>query len=220
MRARLSMVAIGAGLALLAGCTGTPDPEPTPTTNGVENLAAEEILDAAKEALLNAASFRVVGEGEQEGQSITVDMVFADDAQQGEVTTGGMTWEMLVVDDNMYFRGDASMWSEFLGDEAESIMPLLIGTWVKMPLGQGFDLDAVDILEPEGEVEKGEVTTLDGQPVIVLTSDEGELYVSLVGEPYPVKLVNESGELEFTDIGEEVTIEAPENVFDLESVAG
>lgn len=220
MRVRLSIVAIGAGLALLAGCTSTPDPEPTPTTNGVENLTADEIVDAAKEALFDAKSFRVIGEGEQEGEPIKVDMVFAGDAQQGEVTTGGMTFEMLVVDNAMYFRGDESLWSNFIGEEAEPLMPLLIGTWVKIPLGQGFDLDPEDILEPEGKVEKGEVTTLDGKPVIVLTSDEGEMYVSLVGEPYPLKLVNESGEFTFTEIGEDVTIEAPDNALDLEALAG
>ena len=75
MRARMLLVPLAAAAALLAGCTTTTpqvNVTPTPTTNGLESMTADEILDKAIEALSDAKSFRAVGKGESDGQAIEV----------------------------------------------------------------------------------------------------------------------------------------------------
>ena len=60
MRARMLLVPLAAAAALLAGCTTTTpqvNVTPTPTTNGLESMTADEILDKAIEALSDAKSF-------------------------------------------------------------------------------------------------------------------------------------------------------------------
>ena len=106
--------------------------------------------------------------------------------------------------------------------EGEEIAPLVADRYVIMP-EDPFDLTIDALLSPEGTVTKGEVTTVAGQPALSLTSSlGGTLYVALVGEPYPLKLVNEEkGEMAFTEFDAEVTIEAPpaDQVLDLNDFA-
>ena len=70
MRLKTLLIPAVATLALMAGCDkgGAEPPAPTPSTNGVENLTAEEILERATDALLDARSFRISGSGEVDGE--------------------------------------------------------------------------------------------------------------------------------------------------------
>lgn len=220
MRLRMLLLPVVATAALVAaGCTGTPTPDPTPTptleTNGVEDLEAEEILQRATDALDEAGSFRISGTGETEEGKTEVDAVYAGNLLQGTFTTADLEVEIIAAEDGLYVRAGDELWqtyAAFLPPEAQAMVPLLSGKYVKVPsaLGQGLVPDSSDFIAPDGEFTKGEVTEYGGQPAITLVDSEGgELYISLVGEPYPLAYETAEGTIEFTEIGEDVTIEPP-----------
>lgn len=230
MRLRMLLVPAVATVALLAGCTTTPTPEPTstptPTTNGLDAIEAEEILSRATEALEAAGSFRITGKGEADGETVEVDAVFAGEQVQGTFSVTGFELEILVTEDgSTYIRGGEDLFGSFLGEEAEALLPLIAGKYVKLPGGEGssFAPTPEDFITPEGEFTKGEVKAYKGQPAITLLNEDGdELYISLVGEPYPLAVVSTEGTMEFSDFGANVTIEAPADadVFDLSTFTG
>jgi len=218
MRVRSLIIPVVAATALLAGCSGTPTPN-APTTNGVDALSADAIVDKAEQALLDAGSFHVAGKGESDGDPIEVDMVFDGDDKQGSMTVTGMSFELLVVGGDSYFKGGEDLWAQFAeAEQLELLLPLVEGKWVLIPGGGGIDLEPTDVLDPSGTVTKGEVTTLAGKPVIILEDEDGaKLYVSLEGEPYPLQIVHSEGTITFTEFGKDFGIEAPadDEVFDL-----
>jgi hypothetical protein len=217
------MIPVAASLALIAGCT--KDPPQAPTTNGVEALSAEEIVQRAGEALADAQSFRLRGVGEDEGETIELDVVFAGDSMKGTIAAAPVPeFEILVVEDGVYFKGGPEFWAEFIGEAAEDVAPLLVGKWVPFGADENpFDLGAEDFLDPAGDFTKGEVTTVGGKPAIIIVEADGsEVYISLEGEPYPIQVVTDQGTLEFLEFDQPVTIEAPpaSEIFDFENPLG
>jgi hypothetical protein len=225
MRWRTLLIPAVASVALLAGCTGTPDPAPTPTptrtTNGLEDLEAQEIEARMNEALREAGSFRLSGTGEAEGQTAEVDLAVAGEQMQGSIVAMGIEFELLVTEDGTaYFRGGEELFGPLLGTELGDVA----GKWIKLPASDDLGLipDTEDFLAAEDQYTKGEVTEYKGQPAITLVDSDGaKLYVSLVGEPYPLAVETAEGTLEFSDIGEDITIEAPspDEVFELPSMS-
>jgi hypothetical protein len=213
MRWRTLLIPAVASVALLAGCTGTPEPATTPTptrtTNGLEDLEAQEIETRMNEALQEAGSFRLVGTAEAEGQTAEVDLAVAGEQMQGSIVALGIEFELLVTEDGTaYFRGGEELFGPLLGTELGDIA----GKWIKLPASDDLGLipDTEDFLAAEGEYTKGEVTEYEGRPAITLVDSDGaKLYVSLVGEPYPLAVETPDGTVEFTDIGADITIEAP-----------
>lgn len=211
MRWRTLLLPAVASIALLAGCTASPEPTPTPTptTNGLENLAAEEIEARMHEALREAGSFRLAGTAEVEGQTTEVDLAVVGEAMEGSFVVMGIEVELLVAEDGTtYLRGGQALFGPLLGTELGDIG----GKWIKLPATDDLGLipDTEDFLAADSHYTKGEVTEYQGQPAITLVDSDGaKLYVSLVGEPYPLAIETAEGTLEFTDIGADITIEAP-----------
>lgn len=230
MRMRRLLAPALAAVLLAAGCTATPTPEATPTptetTNGLEELEADEILERATDALQEAGSFRLSGAGEVEGQAMEVDFVVAGEQMQGSLSVMGLELEIIVTEDgSSYVRGALELFAAFLPPEAQDMLASLSDKYVKVPPGQdqGLVPDSEDFLAPEGEFTKGEVTEYEGQPAITLVDAESELYISLVGEPYPLAIVTEDvGTMTFSDFGEDFDIEAPDeaDIVDLEQMLG
>ncbi|MBX6750318.1 MAG: hypothetical protein IRY85_11730 [Micromonosporaceae bacterium] len=211
MRWRMLLIPAVASVALLAGCTTAPEPEPspTPTTNGIDALEAEQIEARMSEALEKAGSFRISGTGDVEGQTADIDIAVAGKQMQGSFTVMGIEIEIIVAQDGTaYFKGGAELFGPLLGTELGDIA----GKWIKIPANEDLGLipDTNDFLAADGHYTKGEVTQYKGQPAITLVDTDGaKVYVSLVGEPYPLAVETAEGTLEFTDIGKDITIEAP-----------
>jgi hypothetical protein len=211
MRLRTLLIPAVASLALLAGCTPAPEPEPspTPTTNGIDALEVEQIEARMAEALEEAGSFRLSGTGEVEGQTADIDIAVAGKQLQGSFTVMGIEIEIIVTEDGTaYLRGGAELFGPLLGTELGDI----VGKWIKIPADNDLGLipDTSDFLAADDHYTKGEVTEYKGQPAITLVDTDGaKLYVSLVGEPYPLAVETAEGTLEFSDIGADITIEAP-----------
>jgi hypothetical protein len=92
---------------------------------------------------------------------------------------------------------------------------------VKFPSGtEDIAPDGKSFLKPEsGDFAKGDVVTIDGKQAITLKAADGDLHVSLEGEPYPIDIVSKDGStLKFLDINKDVTIEAPAGALDLTAI--
>lgn len=207
--------------------------EPTAEANGVQDLTADEILQEASDALDSVTSVRISGDITQDGQQTSLDMQFSNEGEgsaTGTVSVGEDSITLLVVDGQVYFSAEASFWeSQGL---PSAFLDSVDGKYVEVPstddsfgtftdLGQFTD----ELLTPEGDVTKGEESTVNDMPVIQLISskDDGVLSIALEGEPLPVQVSSEGeGEINFTDWNEPVDVEAPpaDDIVDLESLTG
>lgn len=214
MRARTLLLPVVASLALLAGCTQGPQTPAAPTSNGVENLSADEIKQKVAEAVADAGSFRVSGDMSIDGQAAKVEFVVSDGAMKGTAEAVGIgTVEMIFVNDTVYVKA-GEMIATMAGTELPAeVLALIAGKWISLPTGLGmedsFDLEPDTFMELSGEVTKGEVTEFEGQQVIELKSEDGTMLIALTGEPLPVAMVTEEGTVKFSDWGVSVDVEAP-----------
>jgi hypothetical protein len=215
MRAAL---AFAVAAALLTGCQGGGAEEPGPvgpTDNGVSALAADEILERAKSALQQAKSYRVKGDGNSDGQKMSLDFRISGTDLAGRLTMDGANVEILSAAGQQFMRPDEKFWSTIAGaDKGAEFAKLLGNKWVKVPKdNKNFDgllgiANVDNLLKPDGKLTKGEPKDVDGAKAIGLVdggAEGGTLYVATTGEPYPLRLVSgdaaEGGQVDFTDFG-------------------
>jgi len=231
-------VPLVASVALLAGCTeGGPSVTPTPTTNGLDGKTAEEILEAASDAMSGADSFKVSGSGGEAPLTFDLDLTFAGEDIEGTVTLLGVEVNVKKVGATLFVNADPAFWASTLGDflqdatdeELNALATQLGSGWASAPaaLAAGVipvplsvdDLFGADAVPTP--LTKGEVTELDGQPVITFTDADGSIFsIALEGEPYVLQIETDGEPVTFSDFNEDVTIEEPDNVVDLLEVLG
>jgi hypothetical protein len=222
MRLRILLLPLAAAAALLAGCaTANPSTPPTPTSNGVEALSAQEILTKATGALDAAKSYRLTGVFVDDGDKAELEMTVAGDNAKISIKSDIMNFEAVRFGGQTYLKAD-DLWEPLISlavkDEAQRALAIAMikGKYVTVPADQQTMQKLVpkasEILEPEaGTFTKGAATTIDGKPVITLTDAKGnKLYVATTGEPYPVRLESATGEtVNVVDIGVEAAVTAP-----------
>ncbi len=220
MRVRMLLVPFIAATALVAGCTQTPDAQPSPsasaTTNGVEALEAEAILDRARAAVEDAESIKASGEVEAEdGATLAFELVYVGDDAQGTADVFGVEAELVKIDSDVYIKADPSLFAAFVPEEQQPLLAGVAGKWVKVDASLvvvfiPLALTATDWLEPVGAISKGDVTTVDGTGAITLEDSDGsQLFIAIEGEPYPLRIAAEGATVEFSDFDEEVAVSAP-----------
>jgi hypothetical protein len=234
MRLRILLIPAAASVALLAGCTGSPSPapSPTPTTNGVELLSAEEILEAATEALGEAAAVEVAGTVGEAPLNVDMDLTFAGDNMQGSVVLFGVEFELVKVGPDVYVKAPAALWQDmleqFLPPAQQALAPALAaeleGSWGKAPatvIGGALQLPFTveDLLGPDAvptPLTKGEVGELNGTQVITVTDAEDSVYsVAIEGEPYLLQIETDGEPVTFSVSDTAPTITAPSPSIDL-----
>jgi hypothetical protein len=222
MRMRTLLVPVAAAATLLlAGCTGAPNPDatstPTPTTNGLEAMSADEILEAAEEALTEAESVHVSGTVGEGAEAITLGITYAGANAVGTIELFGVAADIRKLGNDVYVKAaDTSLYEQFLTDEQKALLPLIANKWVKVNAGlavmfiPGVPLTVERFTVHTPPLEKGEVTEVDGTPAITVTDADGQSYaVAIVGEPYILESTYEGSTLTFSDYDKSVTIEAP-----------
>jgi hypothetical protein len=239
------VAAVALALAL-AGCGGdddggsttaasageTTEQTATPTTaqttetaadNGIADKTPEEAVVAAQEAARAATAVRVVGRIDDVGLELSL---VRGRGATGSMSQGDTEFELTVVDDEVYLKGSDAFYRQIGGDAA---VQLLSGRWLQVPatdddfrsIAQFGDMEILlrQALDPESDrVTAGEVTDVDGQPALPLSSTDGTLYVATTGEPLPLKLVggrDRRGEIAFTDWNEPVDLTAPADAVDI-----
>lgn len=241
MRIARFIVPIALAGALVAGCADTstfnpannslsPTPSPVPTSNGVDALEAKEILEKATAALKTAGSYRYKGDFTEEDVTVTMDVKVQGKDLHGTVVMPEMgTMEMLLIGSDFYFKADALM--EMIVGMAGENADAFKGKWIKTTkdnktVASFADLmDVEAMLDPDGEVTKGETTNINGTQAIGLKDSKGEgtLYIATVGEPYPLRIQGPEGEgaVDFSDFGatfEEIKAPSADQVIDLASL--
>jgi hypothetical protein len=215
-----------------AGCGGSSK---STSTNGAGNgeaskPAAKVLADAVK-AADGASSLHMSGNVTSNGAPIGLDLsVLNGKGATGSITLKGHKVDLLIADNYGYMKADASFWSEFVRRNGATIGQLLAGKWLKFPV---TDVDFQGIIafsNPDaifGSLQSGAssglknngATTYQGQDVVALNdgSQNGTLYVSATGKPYPVALVktgSSGGTIAFDNWNESVSLTAPSNVLD------
>lgn len=215
-------VLVALAVVALAGCGGSS------SGNGVSSKSASEILAASKAAAGSASSVHVAGSLSSGGTPITLDLdLVSGHGGRGQISEGGLSFELIVVDGTVYIKGSSAFYSHFGGSAAAQLFK---GKWLRSP-AKGSELASLasltnfgrlleQTLASSGVLVKGATSTVAGKPVIELrdTSKNGSLYVATTGQPYPVEIVkrgSETGHVSFTRWNEPVSLSAPAGAIDL-----
>jgi hypothetical protein len=229
------LVPVAAAAMLAAGCASTSTTPGSagpataalaPVENGVDKLAATEILAKAKAALAKAKSVHITGSSTGDGAELRLDLQLNGTAGgKGTIITGNNRIEVIRVGQTIYLKAEGEALTGLVGN-AEAAK-LLAGKYMK---GSATDARLKDVasftsltematnfLDPTGKIAKGERKTIRGVPAIGLVDDStdgGVMYIALQGEAYPLQLApgpktKEEGTLDFLDYGKPVQVTAP-----------
>ncbi|MDP5181073.1 hypothetical protein QOZ88_00335 [Blastococcus sp. BMG 814] len=234
------LATVGAAALLLAGCGGSEDagtasPATTSAAETGSSLAEQDaagVVDAAFSALEEAGAAHVVGSMQESGSTQELDLQLQGEDAQGTITMDGTLVELVYTAGGAYVRAPADFWAAF-GMPAE-FAGQLEGQWVLMPEEAAGSFSTltlsglVDELRASGGDEiTGEVTSeeVDGEPVVVVTQEDGSTLTVADGEgaPYPLRIEDKGdapATVEFSEFGETVEITAPENPVDLNTLGG
>jgi hypothetical protein len=228
LRPRLLLPACAALLVLVAIALGGCGSSGDSSSNGIASETPTEILAAATAAADSASSVHVSGSIVSGGSPITLDLeLVSGKGGRGQISEGGLSFNLIQVDDTAYISGSPAFYSHFGGPAAAQ---LLEGKWLKAPassgsfssLGSLTDLNQLlnTALSDHGALSKGPTTTIDGQPVLSVSdaSHGGNLYVATTGKPYPIEISKAGktgGTISFSDWNAPVTLTAPKDAIDL-----
>ncbi|MFS8198612.1 hypothetical protein ACLVWQ_07970 [Streptomyces sp. CWNU-52B] len=223
VRAVCALVVAGAGVT---GCGGD---DPDAGTNGVGKLPPAKIRSSTMQAAKAAGTVRLSGAVISNKRTYKLDMQLKKSGGTGSVTSKGVTFRLLRVDEHLFLKADADFWThqDGKGDDKASDTTAagkLDGKYVKVPKGDPAyqqlsvftDKDVLldGLLGLHGELGTDGHHELDGTRTIRLTSDKGsggKIDVSLEGKPYPLLLVRagDAGTLRLTDWGKDFALKAP-----------
>jgi hypothetical protein len=210
--------ALGAGL--LGGCGGS-------SGNGVAGKTPSEIVAASKAAADAATSAHVSGSIVSNGSPITLNLDLASGGGRGQLSLGGLGFELVQTGGTVYIKGSAAFYRRIGGAAAAQ---LLQGRWLKAPttapefasISSLTELHRlVDAtLENHGTLTKTGTTSVNGQAVVGISdqSKGATLYVATTGKPYPVQIAKGGaggGTVTFGNWNEPVTITPPANAIDI-----
>jgi hypothetical protein len=212
-----------AGASVAASPPASASPSPSPSL-AIESRSADEILAAARAALLRASSVHAKGDLVSDGTPYTIDMRMVRGAgAAGRITLQGKSVTLVRIGDTAYVQFDPA----FLRSATNSASSVrLSGTYFKLTARKSAQFapfvaltDAEQAfgptLAPAGVVTKGKVTTLNKQRVLDLLVDggrSGHVFVALSGTPYPVRIVYGSSARQHVDLdgfGARVKLAAP-----------
>ena len=156
--ASAAIVLLASG-GMLAGCgssgsdtaaaTAAADTSTLPA-NGIESLAAKEIIAKSQAAANAASSVTVKGTMNEEGKDTSLDLVLGADSGEGTITTNGTAMNIKSVGGKNYFQVPGNGWATLLGaaggpgEEAGKEIAALVGDkWLVLPANAAsLDKDA------------------------------------------------------------------------------
>jgi len=161
------------------------------------------ILDQARAAAKSATAVHITGTWISQRVEYEIDMRIKNDGAVGQISTSGTKIELLRVGEDLFVRGDASLYQPKDGrqdPDAAASAEALRDKYVKVPPDDpayarfgGFTrlhplLDDMFLLS--GEIKKDGRKDVRGVETVLLSADEGgggEMYVSLGPKPFPLR---------------------------------
>ena len=209
--------------AVTATATATAVVDPTSlVTNGVDELGADEAVDVARDALLDAASFRVAG---SPNRGTPLDLVYVSNNEvvgsTGTVTQGSSTFELRAVNSDVFVRGNLDWLTETVAEDATRTLG---ESWLLLPDEVASDLAVfadpallVDtLLVPGGPVRRVGVSLIEDAPALGVQYVDSEATVWIAGDGPLVPVLVErlgatatDGVLRISEVGEDVDLEPP-----------
>lgn len=221
------VAAVAVTAVLLAGCGDSGD-DSGGDADAFTGQSAEEISDAAKDAMADLDAVTIDGTLTSDDQEIAITMSLGASGNcTGSFTTQGATAEILGVEGTTWFRPDEAFWTLFAGAElAPQVIEAAADRWVTLPEDDTSFKPFCDIEEFLGQLTdsdsasytKGDIDELDGEDVIEIISDredEGTSsgFVLVDRDHYLVKIEktegDDPGSVSFSDFNEEPDVEAP-----------
>jgi len=162
------------------------------------------------------------------GKPTSLNIVSAQGAGGGTITSGGATINIVVVPPNVYLKADKASWTKLANSAVAG--QLFAGKWLQTTTAdKDFGsfaqlLDAATLTQQitaNGTVTKGAVTTFHGKKAVPLrdASANGTLYIAASGSPYILGLVGSGAkrgsQLLFTQYGSAKVPSAPSNAISL-----
>lgn len=229
LRTRTAAATALAAIALaVAGCT-QPSPASTtsagPAVTQVPTVAAPstaaELAEKTQAALQAATSVAIKGGGEEEGTRTTLDLtgMLDDSSYRLLMTQGDGTFEIIVVGQDFYLKGNEAFLTQIGADPADM---KYAGQWVtgEGVAGSNLDMTPSSLLKSlsmglSADGLSPEVTTgkVDGQDVFIATNADGassgQYSIAADGTWLPVMFTGADVEFTFSQWNQPVTVAAP-----------
>jgi len=228
---RIAVLVIAVVIAFVCGACGGGN-----SSNGEEKKPATQILADTKAAILKAKSFHISGQSVDSGKTTALDVTLSPTRSGGSITSDGATLQLVVGGGEVYMKADQASWRKLGGSAMSAAAAQLVADrWVKAPTTNADFKDLAKIgdlksflnegLQPEGQVSKHAVTTVDGKRVLPLVDGTGStLYIAATGPPYVVKIDNTAkasggaGTLTFDHYGNAAIPAIPNGAVDLSAL--
>ncbi len=189
----------------------------TEAPNGIDELAATEVLEQSLAAMRATGSYRVTG---TTVSGNTINIAFKDGVGSTGTVGAENPVQLVATPGAVYVTGDASL-AEVVGADVGTT---LAGKWllISPEAAAGFAIFsdgstfAAAVLGADAPDGLTAVREVDGQPAVGLLFPEtgGTLWVAATGEPLPLRLEEKgasagAGVISFTDYGTEVAVTPP-----------
>ena len=193
--------------ATLAGCASrphaagsTPSATPTPTSTGIADRRAADIVMAAQINVALAGSVHVSGHiHTTTGKFVEYDFRIHGHDGMATRTTDGVLLTVIKSGDHMFIRGDRTYWTSVGGPRAAKIMN---GRYLRVPADdQNYAMyldyfNAGNLIAPTGTLTRGDVTMVNGfsvVPIVEAGPVNSTLYVATRGTPLPLRIETSDG---------------------------
>jgi hypothetical protein len=231
-------VALAAIAALAAGCTGTvsgtgrPDvavsaspsrsaSAPLPTYNGVASMSGDEAVGTAYDALRHAHSVRMKGVIGSRTDGWSFDLRYRGKDSTGALVLSGLTLHVRKVGRWVYRKAGREFWRRSV---SPATAERLQGKWVESRATDESVSDLIHLLQLDsmadsllsmpGTLSTGVFRKVNGVETVPVTSDGPDkqtVFIAIVGEPYPVRVVTAAvgATVNLVEYDRPVRIEAP-----------
>ncbi len=196
------IAAIAAMMFISSGCGGGGT---TKASGGLDSLDTAAIMTKVKAATSAATSVHVQGGGTSDGQTVGINMDFTKTTGAGTFEAGGIKFDVTVVGDKVFIKGDDTFYKKVLGaNYSSTISNLLSGKYLTGSTddarlgglaGVGkMDSFLTQTLSPDGTLSKVAGKDIDGIPTVGIKStsaagkDTGTLYVANDGTNLPLRI--------------------------------
>ncbi len=171
-----------------------------PVSNGLVHKSSQQIIDAALGAMASAKSTRLSGSVASPTQHLTIDLsMFKNGDTDGTFGLTSAPGHLVIIGKDIYFKGTAAFWEALVSGEGstmpQAVADNLAGKWVLLPAGANKSFDTLtlayfvnSVRTSSAKLVKAGTSTVDGQKTVgVKGSEEGLIWVSATGTPYPVQ---------------------------------